>query len=378
MVGGKMVEIGVGLKSSARCVDRENLDEGLNERKQMRRQPQLRRKRVQPAEDVVNDAPSSTIVAVIPAYNEERFIGSVVLKALQYVDVVIVVDDGSADDTAEIARNAGAVVVQHQTNRGKGAALNSGFAEARALGARAVALLDGDGQHRPDDIPKLVRPVLEQGADMVVGSRYLDLKNRIPLYRRVGQCIITALTNISSGVNSTDSWSGYRAFSRRALERIYFHENGWGVDPEFQFKAGELDLNVVEVPIVAIYEEKAKRNPIPHGLKTLNAILRLIGQHRPLLFFSSTGFLILLTGFITGLWVVAVYDATRTLAIGTTLICLLLCIVGTLTLFTGFILHSTRGLILEFTKVANISGSRALPSDPVDDDRINRFRGRRE
>jgi glycosyltransferase involved in cell wall biosynthesis len=322
--------------------------------------------------------PSPTIIAVIPAYNEERFIGSVVLKALQYVDIVIVVDDGSLDDTAEIAKNAGAVVVQHQTNRGKGAALNSGFAKARALGAQVVALLDGDGQHRPDDIPKLVRPVLEQDVDMVVGSRYLELKSRIPLYRRVGQYIITALTNISSGISSTDSWSGYRAFSRRALERIYFHESGWGVDPEFQFKASELDLNVVEVPIVAIYEEKAKRNPIPHGLKTLNAILRLIGQHRPLLFFSGTGFLILLAGFITGLWVVAVYDATQALAIGTTLICLLLCIVGTLTLFTGFILHSTRGLILEFTKVANMPGSRDLLSDSLGDDPAKKSRGRRE
>ncbi len=353
-----MVEIGIGPQSVAanatyaKWSHRENVapHENLNERKRHQCEPRN-----------VSDAKmtrQADIVAVIPAYNEERFIGSVVLKALQYVDAVIVVDDGSQDDTAEIAKNAGAVVVQHQTNRGKGAALNSGFAKARALGARAVALLDGDGQHQPDDIPKLIRPVLEQGADMVVGSRYLDLKSQIPLYRRVGQYISTTLTTVSSGVSSTDSWSGYRAFSRRALERIYFHESGWGVDPEFQFKANELDLRVVEVPIVAIYEEKAKRNPIPHGLKTLNAILRLIGQHRPLLFFSGTGFLILLAGFVTGLWVVDVYNATKVLAIGTTLICLLLCIVGTLTLFTGFILHSTRGLILEFTQLISYSEDR--------------------
>ncbi len=292
------------------------------------------------------------VVAVIPAYNEERFIGSVVLKARQYVDSVIVVDDGSADDTATIARNAGAVVVQHRINRGKGAALNSGFSKARELGAQTVALLDGDGQHRPDDIPRLVRPVLEGRADMVIGSRYLGVESDIPLYRRVGQQIVTTLTNVSSGVYSTDSWSGYRAFSRRALECIYFQEDGWGVDPEFQFQAGELGLRVAEVPIVAIYEEPAKRNPIPHGVRTVNAILRLVGQHRPLLFFSSAGLLILCAGFLAGLWVVNVYNATKVLAIGTTLLCLLLSIIGTLTLFTGFILHSTRGLILEFSRLA--------------------------
>ena len=288
------------------------------------------------------------IVAVIPAYNEERFIGSVVLKARHHASTVVVVDDGSADDTAQVAEDAGAVVLRHEVNQGKGAALNTGFSKARALGAEAVALLDGDGQHRPDDIPDMLRPVLAGKADMVVGSRYLGVESDIPWYRKLGQGAITRLTNASSGVPSTDSWSGYRAFSARALECIRFREGGWGVDPEFQFQAKEHGLEVVEVPIVAIYEEQAKRNPVPHGVKTVNAIVRMVGQHRPLLFFSITGLVILLAGLVAGGWVVSTYNRARELAVGIALISVLLTMLGVLTLFTGMILHSVRGLIMTF------------------------------
>ncbi len=286
-------------------------------------------------------------VAIIPAYNEERFIASVVLAASKYVDEVIVVDDGSSDATAEFATRSGAIVLRHETNRGKGAALNTGFQKARDLDAGAVALLDGDGQHRPDDIPRMIKPILDGESDMVVGSRYLDLQSDIPFYRRVGQSVITTVTGVASNVPSTDSWSGYRAFSRRAIEVIRFREGGWGVDPEFQFLAREHGLNVSEVPIVAIYEERAKRNPIPHGVKTINAIVRLTGQHRPLLFFGLVGLFVLLAGFGTGIWVVDRYTQQQELAVGIALVSVMLMVVGTLSLFTGIILHSTRGLLLD-------------------------------
>ena len=170
------------------------------------------------------------------------------------------------------------------------------------------------------------------------------------MYRRLGQRAVTALTQAGSGVPSTDSWSGYRALSQRALECIRFRENGWGVDPEFQFQAREHALKVTEVPVVAVYEEKAKRNPFSHGLQAVNAVLRLVGQHRPLLFFSVTGVLVLTAGLAAGLWVVNVYNASQVLATGIALLSVLLSILGTLTLFTGIILHSVRGLILEFTR----------------------------
>lgn len=287
------------------------------------------------------------IIALIPAYNEERFIGSVVLKTHQYIDKVIVVDDGSSDDTAAIAKAAGAIVIQHDKNMGKGAALNSGFKVARELGAMALVLLDGDGQHRPDDIPAMLDPILNNSADMVVGSRYLSLDSDIPAYRRVGQHTITMLTNAASGVSSTDSWSGFRAFSLRSIENIFFNEGGWGVDPEFQFQAKTLSLKVAEVPIIAIYDESAKRNPIPHGLKTLNAIMRMTGQHRPLLFMGGLGLLLITIGIWIGLRVVAIYQASKELAVGMTILSTLLIVVGTVFLSTGVILHSIRALLLD-------------------------------
>jgi glycosyltransferase involved in cell wall biosynthesis len=123
--------------------------------------------------EVTTEPQDGAVVAVIPAYNEERFIGSVVLRARQYADTVIVVDDGSTDATGEIAAAAGVIVVRHESNRGKGAALNTGFHRARALGAAAVVTLDGDGQHRGDELAVLAEPVLSGQADIVVGSRFL-------------------------------------------------------------------------------------------------------------------------------------------------------------------------------------------------------------
>ncbi len=287
------------------------------------------------------------LVAIIPAYNEERFIGSVVLKAKKFVDTVLVIDDGSSDLTAEIARAAGAVVLRHETNRGKGAALNSGFEKAREMRAQAVVVLDGDGQHRPEDIPRMVQPVLEEQTDMVVGSRYIGIVNTAPFYRKVGQRIMTLLTNYSSGVKSTDSWSGFRAFSPKAIEAMKFREGGWGADPEFQFQAREHQLRVSEISISAIYEEKAKRNPLAHGLKTVNAVIRLVGQHRPLLFFGVTGLIVLIAGLGFGAWVVESYRRYRVLAVGIALISVLLSVIGTFTFFTGIILHSVRGFFME-------------------------------
>ena len=220
-----------------------------------------------------------------------------------------------------------------------------------------VVLLDGDGQHRPDDIPAMTKPILHDGVDMVVGSRYLGTKSDIPVYRRLGQNTVTLLTNASSGIHSTDSWSGYRAFSKQAVECIQFREGGWGVDPEFQFQAREHDLEFAEVPIIAIYQEKAKRNPIPHGVKTVNAIIRMVSQHRPLLFFSIAGVISLGAGFIAGLLVYERFRTFQVLPTGIALISVLLIVIGILTLFTGIILNSIRAQLADFSRQFRNSSS---------------------
>ncbi|MCB0002900.1 MAG: glycosyltransferase family 2 protein [Anaerolineae bacterium] len=285
-------------------------------------------------------------VAVIPAYNEERFIGSVVIKACKYADAVIVVDDGSTDATAEIARLAGATVIQHERNSGKGAALSTGLRAARAYDPAVVVLLDADYQHRPREMGLVTAPVLAGEADIVVGSRYLNDASDVPTHRVLGHRVFNLMTNLSSGLSVTDSQSGFRAFSPAALEAITFHSNGFSVESEMQFIAKEQGLRMTEVPITITYSDKPKRPVIAHGMLVLNGLLRMVGQYRPLFFFGVGGLLIFLLSLMLGGYVVVVYQQTKTLAVGYAMITVLLGMVGIFTMFTGVILHSVRGLVL--------------------------------
>jgi glycosyltransferase involved in cell wall biosynthesis len=298
-------------------------------------------------EEVNGDGRSRPVVAVIPAYNEERYIGSVVLKTRKQVDTVIVVDDGSTDLTAEIAEAAGAVVVRHEGKQGKGKALNTGFRRIRELDPAAIVMLDGDSQHLPEEVPQVLAPVLRGEADLVIGSRYLQNRGGVPRHRVWGHWFFTTLTNVLSGKRTTDSQSGFRAFSPGAAEAISFRSDGFSVESEMQFLAKEHDLRLVEVPITAAYVEESKRPVVSHGLMVLNGVLRMVGQYRPLLFFGVPGLLVLLAGIGWGGWVVSIYQRSNQLAVGYALISVLLTIVGSLSLFAGVILHSVRGLLLE-------------------------------
>jgi glycosyltransferase involved in cell wall biosynthesis len=291
------------------------------------------------------------IIAVIPAYNEERFIGSVVLKTRQYADAVIVVDDGSMDATGKIAEAAGAVVVQHRQNLGKGVALSTGFCRARELEPAVVVTLDADGQHLPEEVTRVVAPVLDGQADIVVGSRYLEKKSKVPLHRIWGHIVFNFLTNRVSGVPVTDSQSGFRAFSPLALCALSsFHSNGFSVESEMQLQAREHSLRVTEVPVTIHYCDKPKRPVVIHGLMVLNGILRLMGQQHPLLFFGLPSTMILLAGLLWGIRVVGVYGRTQVLAVGYALLSMLLFIIGSLGIFAGITLHSTRELILDLVR----------------------------
>ncbi len=290
-------------------------------------------------EPVITGSPR---IALIAAYDEERFIGSVVLKARRYVDLVLVVDDGSADDTASLAEAAGALVIRHGKNQGKAGAINTGLQRARELNAVALVLLDGDGQHDAADIPALLQPVLDGEADLVVGSRFLGVKSNTPGWRVAGQQALTVATNLASGVPLTDSQNGFRALSQHALQTLKFRTNGFSVESEMQFLVKRLDLTVNEVPVTVNYDEKPKRNPFRHGMQVLNGIMQMVGQHRPLFYFGVPGTLILLAGLILALLVDRNYQVYTQLAIGTAIVSMTLCIIGALMLFTGIILHTIR------------------------------------
>ncbi len=213
-------------------------------------------------------------VAIIPAYNEEVALGSIILRTLQYVDEVIIVNDGSDDKTVDVAKLAGAEIINHATNLGKGEALKSGFS---AIGdADVVVTIDGDGQHNPDEIPSLIKPIIEDGADLVNGSRYMNgPEENTPAYRRVGQQVLDNATNISAGIKVTDSQSGFRAFSPAACKVFRFYDTGFGIESEMLVDVAEAGLKIVEVPITVRYDvDGSTKNPVTHGVGVLLKIIK--------------------------------------------------------------------------------------------------------
>jgi len=286
------------------------------------------------------------IVAAIPCFNEERFIGSVVAKARNYADTVVVIDDGSTDDSARIADTAGAQVYRHEHNRGYGAAIDSAFEKARELKAGILVILDGDGQHDPKEIPNLVQPIVTGQADVVIGSRFLDKKNKSPFYRRVGQRILTTATNVGSGQKISDSQSGFRAYSSKALSEICVAEDGMAVSSEMQFAIKEANLKVCEIPIDVSYDEGSKRNPVLHGINVLTRVLVLFILRHPILLFGVPGIAFMLAGLIIGIdRVVLIYDRTGELAVGYALISILLGSAGFLGIYGALMLQAMKELL---------------------------------
>ncbi|GAH92556.1 unnamed protein product [marine sediment metagenome] len=283
------------------------------------------------------------ILAALPAYNEERSIAKVIIKTKKKVDRVIVVDDGSSDATGEIGEALGATVIRHRENLGYGAAMRTAFEAARELNATTMVMLDADGQHDPKEIPLLLKKI-EEGFDIVIGSRLIG-KAKIPRYRRYGISILNFAMR-RAYVNVTDSQSGYRAYSRKALDQIHPTEDGMSAGVEILLQARTYGLKIYEVPIKCDYSvgKPFSKNPLSHGVSVLMSILRHVELSRPLLFFGLIGIILLAAGIALGAWVLRVYTSRGFLPFGPTLLMMLLVILGIFTLYTGIILHSVARL----------------------------------
>jgi glycosyltransferase involved in cell wall biosynthesis len=212
------------------------------------------------------------LTIVMPAYNEAPVIGRVLgslpstVEGFDEVEVVVV-DDGSTDETGDIARSAGAIVLRHSINRGLGGALGTGLKAALLRGADVIVTFDADGQHRPEDIERLARPILCGDADAVIGSRMH--KNRgMPAVRVAINWLANLLTYLLFGVWTSDSQSGLRAFSRPAAEQIRIRTNRMEVSSEFLTEIRQHNLRLVEVDIPPIYTDYSRRK----GQDSLNAL----------------------------------------------------------------------------------------------------------
>ena len=253
---------------------------------------------------IVERKECEVIVAGIPAYNEEKTIAKVVLLTQKHVDRVIVCDDGSTDLTAEIAQRLGVVIVRHEKNLGYGAAIQSLFAKAKSMNADVMLTLDSDGQHNPEDIPKLLKPIEDDAADIVIGSRFLGgAEKRIPRYRRIGIRVITRMSNGRVKGKVSDAQSGFRAYSKKAIQGLELQENGMGVSAEILMKSRGENLKVREVSIGADYMglETSTHNPLRHGASVTGAILRFIFYEKPLEFFGIPGITFFLVGTALGI-----------------------------------------------------------------------------
>ncbi|MBN1281154.1 MAG: glycosyltransferase family 2 protein [Candidatus Thermoplasmatota archaeon] len=282
------------------------------------------------------------ILAVIPCYNEAASIRAVVEKAKRYVDEVVVVNDGSKDDTSTMAQNAGASVLIHRQNRGKTAAIKTGFKYALEHDFDYVITIDGDGQHNPDEIPNVLHNVVDNGHDISIGYR-VGASTEMPLYRKVGKRVLDYATSYGGGGIVTDSQCGFRAFNKRAVETLYTHMDSasFSAESEQLIKANRLGLQVGAEQVSCKYKDldTSTKTPTSHGMSVLSYIIWMVAQRRPLLFIGVPGFLVFLSGLILGIYTLQYYNQNHVFLIPYAIVIAILMIIGAIALFMGVLLN---------------------------------------
>ena len=292
------------------------------------------------------------IAAGIPAFNEEKNIGLLVVELLKIVDYVIVCNDGSNDNTGIIAKKMGAVVVNHERNLGYGAGIKSLFLKARELGVDILVTLDGDGQHRLEDIDTVLEPIRKHETDIVIGSRFLNQnQQQIPSYRKAGIKIITKLANTTLDKTITDSQSGFRAYSSNVLSEIIPLEHGMGVSNEILIKANKKGFKISEVPIVVSYEgDTSTHNPVSHGMSVIFSTLKIISIENPFKLYGIPGCIFLAIGLFFTILTIQDFTETKQMLLSTAIIGAASIIFGTILLMTSIILYSIVNLIRDRKK----------------------------
>lgn len=289
------------------------------------------------------------IIAAIPAFNEEKTIAKVILLAQRHVDRVVVCDDGSSDMTAAIAEKLGVEVIRHEKNRGYGTTMQTLFKRARELNADIMVTVDADGQHDPDQMPRVVQPILDGKADVVIGSRFAGETTDMPSYRKAGVQVITKLLNRIAGANIKDAESGFRAYSSSAIKMITPTEQGMSAGVELLYKALEAGLTVIEVPVSITYKglETSTQSPVTQGLEVISGIVKHLSIRHPLMFYGGLGFIASIFALVTGAFALNIYIHTSTLPLDITLMAIVSGMIGLILIAISVILFTVISVIRE-------------------------------
>lgn len=284
----------------------------------------------------------------LPTFNEEKNIGNIVNALKKKYESIIVCDDGSTDSTYEILENLNVEVVKHEKNMGYGAAINSIFKKSQEIGSDILVTFDADGQHKIEDIETVIAPIIDGKSDISIGSRFLDSKNNVPGYRKVGIKIITHVTNSSIKNKITDSQSGFRAYNKNVLKQIKPLDLGMGISTEILIKASSLGLSISEVPIeITYFGDTSTHNPVSHGASVLITTIKYTSIEHPLKFYGVPSIFFLILGSVFTYMSVQFYAEVGRLNTNLTLIAGSTILIGVILILTAILLFSLVSVVRE-------------------------------
>ena len=277
----------------------------------------------------------------IPAFNEEKNIGKVIVTLKKITNDIIVCDDGSNDLTKEIAEGLGVKVISHTKNMGYGEAIKSIFNEAKKKEADILVTFDADGQHRPEDIMSLTKPIRDKKAEVVIGSRFLKNETNMPKYRKIGVKVLTKVTNMSIKENLTDSQSGLRAYQKKVLQNISLTDSGMGISTEILIKSHQKEFRIVEVPIQILYgKNTSTHNPVSHGTSVLLSTIKYTSIQHPLNFYGIPAIIFLLVGMSFMIWTFQIYAEETRVVTNIVLVGIGTLLLGAVLMISAILLYS--------------------------------------
>ena len=290
-----------------------------------------------------------SIIVGIPAFNEEKNIAGLIIKLKKIADRIIVCNDGSTDLTSKIAEGLGVTVINHAKNLGYGAAIRSLFLKSKDLDGDVLVTFDADGQHKIEDINKVISPIINEESDLVIGSRFLDKSEKeVPQYRKVGIKIITKVTNATIKKQLTDSQSGFRAYSKKVLNELTPLELGMGISTEILIKASSKNFRISEVPIKIIYHgDTSTHNPITHGSSVIISTIKYTSLQRPLTFYGIPSVIFLLIGIVFSYLAIQYYVEIGRLSTNLTIVASAAVLIGIVLLITAVLLFSLVSIVRE-------------------------------